>query len=92
MNKRYVLPNGDEIIDVSGVKPIEQISAEFNKPVENLVLTPEYVAPVPTQEELDAITAEKAKEDLIQAKVREFAISELKKDGKLDEDGNVVKE
>jgi hypothetical protein len=50
----------------------------------------EQVAPVVTQEQLDVIDAEKEKEELIQAKVRELAITELIKDGKLEKVGDVV--
>ena len=84
MNKRYVLPNGDEIIDVSGVKPIEQISVEFTKPVEDLVLTPEAAAPVPTQEELQAAADAATQEQLIQDKMRSIAVDALISDGTLE--------
>jgi len=102
MNKRYVLPSGDEIIDVSGVKSLQDIAREFGgtikevvdgKPVydeADFVLVPEAVVVPPTQEEIDAKAAEVEKESLIQAKIREVAISELKKDGKLDEAGEIV--
>ena len=43
----------------------------------------EQVAPVLTQEEIDAKADEAQKEALIQAKMRELATAELVKDGKL---------
>lgn len=89
MNKTY--QKGDlQIVDVSGVKPIESIVAEFGGVAEDYVVVPEPVVIPPTQEELDAKAAEVEKEALIQAKVREIAVSELKKDGVLDESGAIA--
>lgn len=85
----YDTVKGLEIVDVSGKKDIRQIEKEFN--CSNLVdITKESLA---KDEENKTIMAEKAKvENLIQEKIRELAISELKKEGKLDDKGDMIKE
>lgn len=68
-----------EVVDVSGKKSIKKLNAQYKA---NLVDI--------TQQRLDKIEKEKGtqeteakKEALIQAKMRELAIAELKKEGKL---------
>jgi hypothetical protein len=76
-----------EVVDMDGVKTPEQINEEFKGDFKDI--TTERKA----KEEVNKIIVKEnaEKEALIQAKIREQAISELKKEGKLDNDGNVVK-
>lgn len=76
-----------EVCDLSGVKSLEQINAEFNGNFVDI-----------TKDRINAAIASKAIveanneiESLIQSKIREQAISALKVEGKLDVDGKIVK-
>ena len=68
-----------EVVDISGKKSIKQLNAEFKADLEDI-----------TKQRLDKITKDKKaqeiknkEEALIQARMRELAIAELKKEGKL---------
>jgi hypothetical protein len=88
-NKVYRF-NNKEVVDVSGIKTLEEISAEFGGTARDWI----DVTPVPpTAEEIaaqEALAKKKSeREALIREKVEAIAVAELIKDGKLDEDGQV---
>ena len=68
-----------EVVDLSGLKTLEQINAEFKG---NFI---EVTTERKVKEEADKIVADElsAKKDLIATKLRELAIKELKFEGKL---------
>ena len=74
-------------MDISGKKTIEEINSEFKG---NFVdVTAEKKAKLAQDNIASNAVAEK--ETLIQDKLEEQAIVDLKSEGKLDESGNVVK-
>jgi hypothetical protein len=80
------------VVDISGVKPLEAIAAEFGGTAQDWV----DVTPLPpTAEEIAAKEAEQKaaaeKQALIQAKMEEIAKAELVAEGKLDENGDIIK-
>ena len=88
MNKIYFDSKRNlEVCDVSGAKTLEQIKREFNCP--DLV---DVTAEREAQAEANKLVAKETndKEALIRAKMREQAIAELKKEGKLDTEGKMV--
>lgn len=78
-NKIY-LKGQIEIVDVSGLKSVPDLIREFGgNPSEYI----EKVINPPSKEYLDAKIAEAEQDKLIQDKIREIAVTELKKEGKL---------
>lgn len=80
-----------EVCDLNGEKTIEQINKEFNGNFTDITAEKKAI-----EEQNEIITQKKAEiENLIQAKIieqqRTEAIAELKKEGRLDEEGNIVK-
>ena len=87
MNKIYFdTKQNKEVVDLSGLKTIEQINREFNG---------DFVDITQEREDMDAQNVvlqrvDTDKEQLIQAKIRDIAIEALVAEGKLDVNGKVI--
>ena len=86
-NKIYVdVVKNLEVCDLSGAKTLDQINSEFGG---NFIdVTAERKLKENQNKEANIKITKK--EELIQAKLREQAIAELKKEGKLDANGAIV--